>query len=279
MIMKKTFNIQKNIRILLVLSVILNIILVAVPSFYVGRKLYIANKYQVSEKVLSTFNNTPLQVNNGRHDIGADNTISIVFLGNSLTYCSVPKEEDDKTPRGLTSTAIEKDYVHRLIKMISESYHVNVQYSISNIARLERGFAHYNFDLDSCFSLVEIAEPDMLILQMGENVSRNDAASYPKELKEMFAKLLTYYPQCKKYVTLPWWIRPDENYIITEVATESKASIVDLSHLGSDPEHNHASIQKYYEQPGVGTHPGDEGMSNIAKCLFTVIQNSYSFKD
>lgn len=55
----------------------------------------------------------------------------------------------------------------------------------------------------------------------------------------------------------------------TRVAIRSKALLVDLSHLGSGTdEQNFASSYRDYNQPGVGAHPGDYVMKNIAECIF-----------
>ena len=85
-----------------------------------------------SEEALSNFNNEPLEAVNDSLMVGADSTITCLFLGNSLTYCEVADEEPDKTKRGLTATSVDKDYVHILLKTISEEHHVNIKYSILN---------------------------------------------------------------------------------------------------------------------------------------------------
>lgn len=83
-----------------------------------------------TEKALAKFNNDPLEAVNDSLMIGADSTITCLFLGNSLTYTGVPEEEADKEKRGLTSTSKEKDYVHILLRMISERKKVNIKFSL-----------------------------------------------------------------------------------------------------------------------------------------------------
>ena len=48
-----------------------------------------------SEEYLANFNNEPLEAVNDSLMIGADSTITCLFLGNSLTYCGVAEEEPD----------------------------------------------------------------------------------------------------------------------------------------------------------------------------------------
>lgn len=231
----------------------------------------IPQKNVPSEKALATYNNQPLGAFNGVYDTKEDSTISIVFLGNSITYHSAWEDVGDQRRRGMAATSLEKDYVHQLLRLIADSHNVNIQYSITNIAQMERRFATFEFDMDSCFQMLEVTNPDILILQIGENVNGNDIETKPDKFKDLYGKIFDYYSGSRKFVTLPFWLRQDENYLITEVATDYGAIVVDLSHLGADPANNYASSFKHYENVGIGMHPGDEGMLSIANCLFSAI--------
>lgn len=259
---------------LLLLSLSLNAIYEAKTHKLEKKILKMVNRNEntPSESVLAIFNSNPLPAYDGVYDAGVDSTISIVFLGNSITYHSVWEENGDQRPRGMAATTLEQDYVHQLIDLIATSYHVNVKYSITNIANLERGYASYDFNMDSCFQMLGTTEPDILILQMGENVSWGDVEENADKFKKLYSKIYEYYPNSHKFVTLPFWLRSDENYLITEVATNYGTIVIDLSHLGADPAKNFASSHKHYDHAGIGMHPGDEGMLNIANCLFSAIR-------
>lgn len=257
---------------LLLLSVSLNVTYEYKTHKFSKKIQKMTRKNSPSENTLATYNNKPIDVFNGFYDKGADSTISIVFLGNSITYHSAWEEDGDQRSRGMAATELEKDYVHQLLRLVADSYKVNIQYSITNIAKLERGFATYEFDLDSCFQKIQITKPDILILQIGENISRNDIEEKPDKFKEIYRKIFDYYSGSRIFVALPFWLREDENYVITEVATDYRIIIVDISHLGADPNKNYASSSKYYENAGIGMHPGDDGMQNIAKCFYSAIR-------
>ena len=115
-----------------------------------------------SEKALSNFNKKPLEAVNDSLIIGADSTITCLFLGNSLTYHAVIDEEPAEGKRGLTATSVDKDYVHVLLKTISEEHHVNIKYSILNIAQFERTFTKYSFEMGK-LALAENKEPDYFV--------------------------------------------------------------------------------------------------------------------
>lgn len=222
-----------------------------------------------SEEDLSKFNNEPLEAVNDSLMVGADSTITCLFLGNSLTYCGVAEEEPDKTKRGLTSTSVEKDYVHVLLKTISEEHNVNIKYSILNIAQFERTFTKYSFSMEK-LALAENTHPDYLFVQIGENVAKDDIVN-TKKYEDEYIKLLALFPNSKKIITIPFWPDKLKEYATTAVAIKSNSYLVDISHLGdgTDP-NNFSSSYKDYKKPGVGAHPGDYGMANIANSIYAV---------
>lgn len=222
-----------------------------------------------SEEYLANFNNEPLEAVNDSLMIGADSTITCLFLGNSLTYCGVAEEEPDKTKRGLTSTSVEKDYVHVLLKTISEKHKVNIKYSILNIAQFERTFTKFSFEMGK-LALAENQQPDYLFVQIGENVAKDDIID-TKKYEDEYTKLLALFPNSKRIITIPFWPDKNKEYATTNIAIRSNSYLVDISHLGdgTDPM-NFSSSYKDYKKPGVGAHPGDYGMANIAKCIYAV---------
>lgn len=227
-----------------------------------------------TEKDLANFNNEPLEAVNDSLMIGADTTITCLFLGNSLTYCGVPDEEPDKTKRGLTSTIKDKDYVHVLVKMIANNSKVNVKYSILNIAQFERTFTKYSFEMGK-LALAENKQPDFLFVQIGENVAKEDIMD-SRKYEDEYTKLLDLFPNSKRIITIPFWPSKEKEYATTNIAIKSKSYLVDISHLGDGTDiMNFSSSYKDYKMPGVGSHPGDYGMTNIANCIYAVFNAIY----
>ena len=269
---------EKKLIASLILNVVMFLILCSIVYYKrdgIKKKITrLFPKEIVSEKDLKQFNKEPYSFGNGRIDIGSEQTIKMLFLGNSLTYTSAPEEEADKELRGLTATSKDKDYVHQLMKMISENKNVNIDYSVVNIAAFERNFSRTEFDYRQ-LEKVEIGEPDYLIVQIGENISCEDMKNYGEELETKYAELVRKFPKAIKIVCLPFW--PDKEKInrMTNIAVTNNCFLIDLSHLGSGiDELNFASSYKKYKQPGVGAHPGDYGMENIAKNIYTVINST-----
>ncbi|WP_041610322.1 SGNH/GDSL hydrolase family protein [Treponema brennaborense] len=230
-------------------------------------------KNEISESVLRTFNNDIFDdlVNNEFIINPAYETVEFLFLGNSLTYCGMPEEEPDKTRRGLAATKVENDYVHKLIFAYAAKYGVNIRFSVVNIADFERGFVQNPFN-EKQLQKVQVKNPDIVIFQIGENVSRDDIIRNGKLFLERYSELVNYFKESRRVVCLPFWPDKEKINVITEVALTTGSIICDLSHLGSgiDSE-NFASSYKNYKQPGVGAHPGDVGMDRIAKNILSVI--------
>lgn len=268
---------------LLLFSIVLNVFLIAVGgSFAFYKRERIMEKFQIllgryetpTEMALANFNNEPLEAVNDSLMIKADSTITCLFLGNSLTYTGVPEEEPDKEKRGLTSTCKGKDYVHVLLKMISEQKNVNIKYSLLNIAQFERTFTQHSFEMNK-LSLAENKQPDFLFVQIGENVAKDDIVDSGR-FEEEYVKLLSLFPNSKRIITIPFWPEKEKQYAITNVAIKSSSYLVDISHLGAGTDKNNfASSYKEYAKPGVGAHPGDYGMANIARCLYAAFNVLY----
>lgn len=272
---KKKFGLSHNLYVTSLLVNVLLFVFLCVFAFHFRAKLVekfekLVGKYESpTEKDLANFNNDPLEAVNDSLMIGADSTITCLFLGNSLTYHAVIDEEPAEGKRGLTATSVEKDYVHVLLKTISKEHHVNIKYSILNIAQFERTFTKYSFEMAK-LALAENKQPDYLFVQIGENVAKDDIMD-PKKYEDEYTKLLALFPQSIRIITIPFWPSKEKEYATTNIAVKSNSYLVDISHLGdgTDPM-NFSSSYKDYKMPGVGSHPGDYGMANIAKSIYAV---------
>ena len=122
----------------------------------------------------------------------------------------------------------------------------------------------------SKLDLAENKRPDYLFVQIGENVAKTDIKD-TKKYEEEYMKLLALFPNSKRIITIPFWPDKDKEYATTNVAIMSNSYLVDISHLGDGTDvMNFSSSYKDYKTPGVGAHPGDYGMANIAKCFYAV---------
>lgn len=217
-----------------------------------------------------------LAYNNNSHSFYEEDFIAnedfpikeILFLGNSITMHGISEGLWDYRS-GMAASAIQKDYVHILCKELSQRYNINLRIKIFSIANYERNFVAYDEDY---FAFLSAYSPDMVILQIGENISSENLKKNTSLFINRCSDLMNSFSTSQKIVTLPFWGDFYKNEVLTEVALNSKSCIVDLSHLGSGLDKRcFAFTERKYKDKGVGKHPGDFGMLQIAKCIFSVI--------
>lgn len=230
-----------------------------------------------SDESLLAFNDERLDVvNDSLFVTDSYETVSMLFLGNSITLHPIGIVEDfnDGLPRGMAASSIDKDYVHRLVQMISSRDSVNVRYSIANLFEFERGFYLNPFPWTKKLADLKVQQPDILIVQIGENVSSDAITNHQDKFISEYVNLLERFPNSQRIITLPFWMDVQKCDAITEVAIRTRSRLADLSHLGhrnSDPR-NFAKYYKHYSNPGVGEHPSDYGFEQIAKVIYTEIK-------
>ena len=193
---------------------------------------------------------------------------SILFIGNSITMHG-KKEGLWDYQSGMAASSIEKDYVHLLCNKIANNYDQNISLFIFSIADYERNFERYNKEsFNSRYGL----KPNIVILQMGENVAIKKLKDNSALFTNLTVDILNGFDESRKIITLPFWPDVTKNELWTNIALKSNSIIVDLSHLGSGLDARcFAKNEKKYENKGVGMHPGDFGMEQIANCLYSVL--------
>jgi hypothetical protein len=185
-------------------------------------------------------------------------------LGNSLTLI-----KDWNGGAGLTASDREYDYVHILLNKIANEKNLDIEYLVLNIADFERGFEQFDY---TRLDIIRTFEPEIIIFQIGENVVTETLNSKGELFLEQYKKLINYCNGKETIICLPFWPVKEKIQLITEVALKTNSYLVDLSHLGSGIEPlNFAKSERKYDNPGVGMHPGDYGMNNIAKLLYITI--------
>ena len=231
-----------------------------------------SDKLSTFEKDLLQFNKEPYLISNGKISTNHifTRTIKILILGNSISLTGVPDEEPDKTPRGLVSSDVNHDYAHILMNRISKDKDVNIKYSIVNSADFERTFEKRPFNF-ATLSKADVKNPDYLIVQLGENVFNYAAKTYEKLLEERYSEIFQRFPYATKIVCIPFYPDADKQRIITKIAIDNQAFLIDLSHLGNGTDKkNFAKSEKKYKQEGVDVHPGNYGMKNIADTIYSL---------
>lgn len=199
----------------------------------------------------------------------------IVVLGNSLSHHGRAEQIGWKYDHGMAASAPSRDYVHLLFGMIEKKLpEKRIQMLVYNIADFERNFD--TFDFARLESLKNFG-PDLLVLQIGENVGLNELKTI-ELFEKRYGELIGYFktePELSVVCTTPFFFSEPMKNAITKAAERMGARVADVSSLTiEDPENlaknepDYSGDRSEWKVDGIGMHPGDKGMKNIARILF-----------
>jgi len=229
----------------------------------------LSGKIAPSEQELSQLNSTPYAAEWKIYGAEASRPAKrILFVGNSISLHAVLKEIGWTHVSGMAASSDGKDYVHVLVRLLSADSNLPIEYAVINIADFERAYDVFDYH-----RLDDVARhaPDIVIFQIGENVPNSKVT---EGFENAYVFLVTKIKAKSTVICLPLWSTREKNRVITDVALKTNGYLVDLSHLRSGVEPlNAARAERKFSNPGVAGHPGDFGMENIAKSLFTVTRH------
>ena len=255
---------------LLFLSAILNLMLlcyIAKPNRCIIEGYGIVNKFvckQKTDNLLKQMNKDKFVTYSQIFRKDIKDSLCILVVGNSISLHPKLSAVDWDHLGGMAASEIDSDYVHILMRKISEKQNKKIVLKIINIVSFERGYAQWcigNFQ-----SFVDF-KPDIVIFQIGENVqfsNKNDTALFISK----YVSLVKQFPGSKTVITTPFFPSKEKNDLITRVALLTNSSLVDLSHLLLLDDQNYARSEKSFQNDGVGIHPGNYGMRNIANAIY-----------
>lgn len=272
---------NSKLRLILAVSIIANI-------FFLGKALrpikqgYIetSNKVDDNEANLKLMNTLklPLSIDTS---VGKGDTIKLLVVGNSIS--SHPPFSDIywKNNNGMAATSVSNDYPHLLLSKLAEKYPLNIIHlKISNFAIWERSL-NMNFgDIPQRIELCKSFKPDISVFQLGENVSNEKIGKF----ENAYDSLIGNIGSGLKILTTPFMPNNAKNEVIIKVAQKTNSLISDLSHLAVLDSSNMVKFDQssnyniLWTDNGVGVHPGDKGMKNIADLIFQNIYTAYGFR-
>lgn len=176
----------------------------------------------------------------------------LLVLGNSLVF-SVPSASWSGT-WGVAASAPEKDFAHLLASRLGAElttdtiYPFEQQYAAPDAWRARIG-AHAT------------SGARWVVLKLGDNVDTSNLPAFEAALGEMID---TLRGDATVICVGTWYRRPvDVDASIARTCTAHGARFVSIADLYYDFS-NHALSERFYESSGVGSHPGDKGMAEIA---------------
>ncbi len=203
---------------------------------------------------------------------------NVVMLGNSILHHGPSSSLGWYGDWGMAASSQDKDYVHQLLSLLSTKYG-NLDYFETNFADFERSIkpqdgVDYTSALSSVRSQIESIDnpPEIITVQMGENVSTSPSKDQYKAAVEQLISLLNELaPNAQIIVCSSFW---KSQYTIDGMreiaAAHDNIRFVDLSVLDSTTYMAYDS----FSDPGVGHHPGDLGMKRIAELIYDQLRIS-----
>lgn len=192
-------------------------------------------------------------------------TYSVLFLSNSIGFHPPAPEIGWSGSWGMAATKPEFDYIHRVLHEASDwSKGAAIRWQVINLASFERDYR--NFDLGALGSELVGIKPDLVIIQVGDNVAlsgQQDELAF----QERLAQLVNFLPMSRRILTTPFFASPARTRCMENVAKATGSSLVHLSHLAADDPGTLARSEASYAVSGVGRHPGDRGMERIAALI------------
>ena len=192
--------------------------------------------------------------------------IRILFAGNSITLHGPKADIGWDGNWGMAASCPEKDYVHLLMKKI-EALHPDASHCICHVSDLERKYQNpepYMKDNDS----VKDFDADIIIFRFVENCPALDFCA--EDFRKFYASLAEFLnPNHRANIifTTGFWHHPGDE-VIQEVAKEFHSPCVMLGDLGDSDDMKATGL---FWHDGVASHPGDQGMEQIANRIFKTI--------
>ena len=210
--------------------------------------------------------------------------ISVLCVGNSITYHAPSPGIGWEHSRGMAATADDKDYFTLLSNMVSAEYpDYEVEFNRTGAYPFEKSVStSLDFDytpvLESSIG-VEIKKyyPDVITFQCGDNVKNCTGDSYAYALGQVVDYCRSVKPDMAIILSQHFYgsSGDDKCLAVETVAKEKGVSYVKLYPICK------REFQAYTDFPNNSTfngHPGDAGMVEIAKTFYPAVKKALDTK-
>jgi hypothetical protein len=188
---------------------------------------------------------------------------NVLVLGNSITYSPANPSIGWSGNWGMAASVADSDYVHLLTARFKSANDSSTLVA-KNIADFENNFDTY--DLDANLKTYRDAKPDIIILRIGENVTRT-ADSVLFESK--YVGLIKYFTAANSKVKIlaAGSVWPDRDMANRVMSRHS--AFISLISLQNDLSDFSFGL---YPDPSVQSHPSNKGMRSISDQVWMAVQ-------
>ena len=196
----------------------------------------------------------------------------ILFLGNSITLHGPAPAIGWYGNWGMAASAEDKDYVHLVLKAISETAGKQPESVVANIASFERQSDRYDIDTELKRELAFRA--NIVVVAIGENVPALASQQAKLTFKARVTRLLRRLKENSSPIIIVrscFWQDQAKDRILEQACSEVGGVFVDSRALGKN-EGNFARSERKFSHDGVAGHPGDKGMRAIADVILDALR-------
>jgi hypothetical protein len=171
----------------------------------------------------------------------------------------------------MAATAEANDYVHLVIKALTEKAGTAPEVMVKNIADFERAYSGY--DIAAKMKDAIEFKADLIFLAIGENVPGLKTAEDKAKLQASLTTLLRALKGEHKptiIVRSCFWADAAKDEALQLACTAVGGIYVNIGSLSKD-DSNFGRSERPYKHAGVANHPGDKGMAAIAAALVKAV--------
>ena len=214
----------------------------------------------------------------------ATRKIKLLTYGNSIQKHAPNASLGWEGNWGMAATSEDKDYVHRLIYYLEQKYGVgNIEWVMGTGAGgFESDTTDYAEDEDLTNALSslkkesETVQPDIVVVQYGENSHCTSAVAYENALTQFVNTVKAGTPNAIVLITTPFW---GGNPKINGAKNTAKKLNIPLAELAPLTTAENQALDHPEWANAVQIHPGDLGMDRIAQEMFKQLNKYLTEKE
>ncbi len=231
----------------------------------------------------------------GQSEKMAANSFKILALGNSILRHGYNESIGWVwSDRGMAATAPENDYIHRLVYYMDQKYgEGSTEFVISGISgfegQIQKDDAAYDYteNIKSFVTTAATEQPDIITVQIGENVGETTQESYTHAVISLISALKEAAPNAVVIVTTPFWGSDESIKVLGAIDAAEQLGIQYAACHTLNSRENMAygqfdDLELYPSRVnmtgGVLNHPGDKGMDEMAKLMFRAVNTELTEK-
>ena len=196
--------------------------------------------------------------------------LRVVTLGNSLTWSPPQPNYDWQQSNGMAATTLESDYAHTVCEALAERNHQTVALLVVQAWAIEKAIDTAQAWDRTYVEIISTFNPDVLVVQFSDNIIGADS---PARFRNEYDSVIGALSWRKALVCVGGWydFAQKFNADIESVCAAHGGQYVGIGDIFTTPG-NRAESFNNLVNGGVGRHPNDLGMYEIARRIVVALE-------